>query len=94
MAFVQVECPCKRFKKESECNPRQGKCVQGTRSVPLQFLDVAGLVPGASKGEGLGNQFLNDLTQASCLIHVVDVSGTTDAGGKVTVGYGIPIFER
>ena len=44
-------------------------------------------MPGASKGEGLGNQFLGDLTQASCLIHVVDVSGTTDSAGKVTVGY-------
>jgi ribosome-binding ATPase YchF (GTP1/OBG family) len=61
--------------------------VNGKRNVPLQFLDVAGLVPGASKGEGLGNQFLNDLTAATCLVHVVDVSGTTDEAGKVTVGY-------
>jgi ribosome-binding ATPase len=55
--------------------------------VPIQLLDVAGLVPGASKGEGLGNQFLDDLRSADLLIHVVDVSGTTDANGKETVGY-------
>lgn len=87
VAFAQVNCPCKKYNKTAECNPRQGKCVEGVRSVALEFLDVAGLVPGASKGEGLGNQFLGDLTQASCLIHVVDVSGTTDSAGKVTVGY-------
>ncbi|KAJ3215968.1 hypothetical protein HDU67_010124 [Dinochytrium kinnereticum] len=51
------------------------------------MLDVAGLVPGASRGEGLGNQFLDDLRTADMLIHIVDVSGTTDAAGKVTQGY-------
>jgi ribosome-binding ATPase YchF (GTP1/OBG family) len=45
------------------------------------------LVPGASKGEGLGNQFLDDLRTADALIHVVDVSGTTDAGGKATASF-------
>ncbi|KAI8801798.1 hypothetical protein BJ742DRAFT_653410, partial [Cladochytrium replicatum] len=54
-------------------------------------LDVAGLVPGASEGQeradGLGNQFLDDLRTADAFIHVVDVSGTTDAGGKEIVGY-------
>lgn len=49
------------------------------------MLDVAGLVPGASRGEGLGNQFLDDLRAADALIHVVDVSGTTDESGKETV---------
>lgn len=56
------------------------------------MLDVAGLVPGASEGAGLGNQFLDDLRTANALIHVVDVSGTTDAGGKETVGYD-PIHD-
>ncbi|KAJ3306264.1 hypothetical protein HDV03_000184 [Kappamyces sp. JEL0829] len=87
VAFVHVDCPCKKYGKTAECNPRQGKCVDGKRSVPLQFLDVAGLVPGASTGAGLGNQFLGDLCAATCLVHVVDVSGTTDANGKETVGY-------
>lgn len=43
---------------------------------------MAGLVPGAYQGKGKGNQFLNDLTDATVLIHVVDSSGTSDAGGN------------
>lgn len=50
-------------------------------------MDVAGLVPGAHEGKGLGNKFLDDLRHADALIHVVDVSGTTDAEGKATRGY-------
>ena len=46
---------------------------------------VAGLVPGAYQGRGRGNQFLNDLTDATVLIHVVDASGTADARGNKTV---------
>jgi hypothetical protein len=49
--------------------------------VPIELLDVAGLVPGAHMGRGLGNKFLDDLRHADGLVHVVDVSGTTDAEG-------------
>ncbi|KAH6559953.1 hypothetical protein BASA50_006666 [Batrachochytrium salamandrivorans] len=87
VAYIPIDCPCKRFGKQSQCKPRYGKCVDGTRYVPVRVLDVAGLVPGASQGNGLGNQFLDDLRTADALIHVVDVSGTTDEGGKETVGY-------
>lgn len=55
--------------------------------MPIELLDVAGLVPGAHMGKGLGNRFLDDLRHADALIHVVDVSGTTDAEGKATRGY-------
>ena len=55
--------------------------------MPIELLDVAGLVPGAHEGKGLGNKFLDDLRHADALIHVVDVSGTTDAEGKNTRGY-------
>ena len=44
---------------------------------------MAGLVPGAHEGKGLGNKFLDDLRHADALIHVVDVSGTTDAEGEL-----------
>ncbi|KAJ3288091.1 hypothetical protein HDU79_005103 [Rhizoclosmatium sp. JEL0117] len=87
VAYVPIDCPCKRFNKSDQCAPKHGKCINGTRMVPLKIMDVAGLVPGASTGEGLGNQFLDDLRHADLLIHVVDSSGTTDAGGKVTIGY-------
>jgi ribosome-binding ATPase YchF (GTP1/OBG family) len=55
--------------------------------VPIELIDVAGLVPGAHEGRGLGNKFLDDLRKADGLVIVVDVSGTTDAEGKVTRGY-------
>ncbi|KXS16600.1 45.2 kDa GTP-binding protein [Gonapodya prolifera JEL478] len=87
VAYVPIDCACKRFGKEKLCKPRYGRCVDGTRWVPIEMLDVAGLVPGASEGKGLGNQFLDDLRTADALIHVVDVSGTTDSHGKETVGY-------
>ncbi|KAF9925195.1 hypothetical protein FBU30_004975 [Linnemannia zychae] len=87
IAYFPIECPCKRFGKSKLCAPRYGRCIDGKRFVPIQILDVAGLVPGASEGQGLGNQFLDDLRHANALIHVVDVSGTTDASGKETVGY-------
>ncbi|TKA65479.1 putative GTP-binding protein [Friedmanniomyces simplex] len=69
------------------CKPNYGACLDGVRSVPIELLDVAGLVPGAHLGKGLGNKFLDDLRHADALIHVVDVSGTTDQEGKATRGY-------
>ncbi|RUS18112.1 P-loop containing nucleoside triphosphate hydrolase protein [Endogone sp. FLAS-F59071] len=87
VSYIPVSCPCKKHSKEKQCQPRYGRCNNGTRYVPIQMLDVAGLVPGASEGQGLGNQFLDDLRTANALIHVVDVSGTTDASGKEAQGY-------
>jgi len=72
---------------QKRCKPNYGACQEGVRSVPIELLDVAGLVPGAHQGKGLGNKFLDDLRHADALIHVVDVSGTTDAEGKATRGY-------
>lgn len=85
--YMEVECACRRHGKLAECRPNHGYCRDGTRGVPVQLLDVAGLVPNAHLGRGLGNKFLSDLTEADCLVHIVDVSGTTDAEGKETRGY-------
>jgi len=89
MGYVRVECIDKEF--GVQCNPRTGYCVNGTRFVPVELMDVAGLVAGASEGKGLGNQFLDDLRQADLFIHIVDISGTTDAGGKE--GQGNPVED-
>ena len=62
--------------------PRNSACVDGARLVPVKIVDVAGLVEGASKGKGLGNQFLDEIRQADALIQVVDASGSTDLEGK------------
>ncbi|KAE8554335.1 hypothetical protein TMatcc_006147 [Talaromyces marneffei ATCC 18224] len=87
IGYLQIDCACKRFNLADKCRPNYGGCTEGRRSVPIELLDVAGLVPGAHEGKGLGNKFLDDLRHADALIHVVDVSGTTDAEGKETRGY-------
>ncbi|AFL67292.1 redox-regulated ATPase YchF [Desulfurococcus amylolyticus] len=64
------------------CDPRAGFCISGERFIPVKIIDVAGLIPGASMGRGLGNKFMDDLRQADVLIHVVDASGSTDLEGN------------
>ncbi|MCX6748753.1 MAG: redox-regulated ATPase YchF [Candidatus Pacearchaeota archaeon] len=87
VGYVRIECIDKEFKVQ--CMPRTGYCKQGIRFVPVELMDVAGLVKGASEGKGLGNQFLDDLRQADCFIQIVDVSGETDAEGKTTQNYNL-----
>ncbi len=81
IAYVTRDCPHPEI--GAECNPGNAPCSQGTRLVPVNLLDVAGLVPEAHKGRGLGNRFLDDLRQASAFIHIVDASGSTDSEGNV-----------
>ncbi|MFQ5783057.1 MAG: redox-regulated ATPase YchF, partial [Nitrosopumilus sp.] len=78
VAFVKADCACKHF----EINHENELCVNGTRFIPVKLIDVAGLVPGAHEGKGLGNQFLDDARQAEVLIHVVDIAGTTNLQGQ------------
>lgn len=85
VTYVQVDCPCKEL--GIHCNPKNGKCENGKRYVPINLLDIAGLVPGAHEGKGLGNRFLDDVRSADVLIQVVDVSGKTDAEGNPTENY-------
>jgi ribosome-binding ATPase len=80
MGFVRHECVEKFFK--TKCNPKQGFCIDGERFVPVRLIDVAGLVPGAHEGKGMGNKFLDDLSAADAFIHVIDASGSTNAGGE------------
>ncbi len=82
IGYVKIECVDKEFKVK--CQPNHGFCINSQRFVPIELMDVAGLVPGASEGKGLGNKFLDDLRQADVFIHIVDVSGMTDEEGKQT----------
>jgi len=79
--YVRVKCVDREFNKQ--CNPRIGYCENGIRYVQVEMIDVAGLVPGAYEGKGLGNQFLNDLNRADVLIHVVDISGSSNEKGEI-----------
>ena len=80
VAYVRTACPCREL--GVTCTPHNSLCVNGTRMVPVELLDVAGLVPDAWEGKGLGNKFLDDLRQADALINVIDVSGSTDLEGN------------
>ncbi len=91
-AYVRSPCVCKTLNVKD--NPKNSLCIEGIRFLPIQILDVAGLVPGASEGKGLGNQFLDDLRQADILIHVVDASGSLDAeGNSVDKGSWNPLTD-
>jgi hypothetical protein len=85
ITYVTASCPCTELKVK--CNPVNSQCINGIRLIPIKLWDIAGLIPGAHEGRGLGNQFLNDIIQADMLINVVDASGTTDAEGRPTSGY-------
>jgi len=87
VGYVKVDCVDKEF--DVQCNPNHGFCIDHKRFVPVELMDVAGLVPGASEGKGLGNQFLDELRNADAFIHIVDASGTTDIEGKPTKDYNV-----
>jgi ribosome-binding ATPase YchF (GTP1/OBG family) len=85
IGYVKIDCIDREL--GVKCNPVKGYCVDGKRFVPIDLMDVAGLVAGASEGKGLGNEFLNDLSGADAFIHIVDISGETDLEGKETKGH-------
>lgn len=78
--FVKIDAIAKDFGKVA--NPREGYIKGDYRFIPVEIIDVAGLVPGAYEGAGMGNQFLDDLRQANVLIHVIDASGSTNEKGE------------
>ena len=78
VTYVRAPCPC----GGNKCHPQNSKCIDGVRFVPVKMVDIAGLVPGAHEGKGLGNKFLSDIMEANALIHVVDISGSTDESGN------------
>ncbi len=92
VGYVRSPCPCKEL--GVKCTPHNSACVEGTRMIPIDLIDVAGLVPDAWGGKGLGNKFLDDLRQADALINVIDVSGSTDIeGNSVPLGSHDPVED-
>ena len=81
VAYVKTSCVCKELKIKD--SPVNSICINNQRLIPIKIVDIAGLVPGASKGRGLGNKFLDDIRQADVLIHVIDLSGKTDEEGRI-----------
>ena len=90
VSYARTRCPC--LDREERCG--SDNCRDGKRYVPVELLDVAGLVPGAHEGRGLGNQFLDELTNADAIINVVDAAGgTNEEGEPVEVGSHDPLGD-
>ncbi|MEM1566411.1 MAG: redox-regulated ATPase YchF [Candidatus Bathyarchaeia archaeon] len=81
VGYVRTPCVCREFGVKD--NPMNSMCLDGVRLIPVEFIDCAGLVPGAWQGRGLGNQFLDEIRKADVLIHIVDASGGTDCEGRI-----------
>ncbi len=80
VGYVRTPCVHEEFKVKD--TPLNSLCLDGVRLIPIEFIDCAGLVPGAWEGRGLGNQFLDEIRKADVLIHIVDASGGTDSEGR------------
>jgi ribosome-binding ATPase YchF (GTP1/OBG family) len=92
VAYARTKCVCREFGVQD--NPVHSVCIDGNRFIPVKLVDVAGLVPGAHAGKGLGNKFLDDARQADALIHIIDASGSTDNIGRpVRARTGDPVFD-
>jgi len=78
-----VRTPCVHEEFNTKDTPVNSICLDGVRLIPVEFIDCAGLVPGAWQGRGLGNQFLDEIRKADALIHIVDASGGTDCEGRL-----------
>jgi ribosome-binding ATPase YchF (GTP1/OBG family) len=88
VAYIRTACPCRGLGLTCDA------CTEGVRFVPVNLIDVAGLVPEAHKGKGLGNQFLDNLRQADAILHIVDASGATDSeGNPVDIGSHNPLED-
>jgi small GTP-binding protein len=92
VAYVQTPCVCREFMVKD--NPRNSACLDGSRFLPVELIDVPGLIEGAHAGRGLGVQFLRVAMTSDVLLHVLDASGSVDREGKISEpGSGDPISD-
>jgi ribosome-binding ATPase len=91
-ASVLSLCVHREFKVKD--TPKNSRCIDGWRFVPIELVDLPGLIKGAWQGKGLGNQFLSVAAQSDVLLHVVDASGSIDSTGRLAEpGTGDPIAD-
>lgn len=85
-------CVHKEFGVQDQ--PKNSRCIDGWRFIPVELVDLPGLIKGAWEGKGLGNQFLSIAAQSDALLHIVDASGGIDASGKIAEpGSGDPVAD-
>ncbi|MCD6420794.1 MAG: redox-regulated ATPase YchF [Thaumarchaeota archaeon] len=92
ITYLRIDCVCKELGVKD--NPRNSRCIDGVRFIPVEIIDCPGIIRGAHAGRGLGLKFLDEIRQASALIVVADASGSTDADGNpVKPGTGDPVED-
>ncbi|MCS7126616.1 MAG: redox-regulated ATPase YchF [Aigarchaeota archaeon] len=92
VTYLRIDCVCKELGVKD--NPKNSRCIDGSRFIPIEIIDCPGIIRGAHKGRGLGLQFLDEIRQASALIVVVDAAGATDSDGNpVEPGTGDPLDD-
>jgi ribosome-binding ATPase YchF (GTP1/OBG family) len=85
-------CVHKEINKKDD--PKNSRCINGWRFIPIELVDLPGLIKDAWEGKGLGNQFLSIAAQSDALLHIVDASGSIDASGKIAEpGTGDPVAD-
>ena len=85
-------CVHKEFRVQD--SPKNSRCIDGWRFIPVDLVDLPGLIKGAWEGKGLGNQFLSVADNPDALLHIVDASGSIDASGKIAEpGTGDPVAD-
>ncbi len=80
VSYISVECPHTIIGEP--CNPRAGMCLNGKRLIPVEIIDIPGLIRGASRGKGMGNEFLENIKESDAIILIYDASGSTDLDGN------------
>jgi ribosome-binding ATPase YchF (GTP1/OBG family) len=89
-----VKTPCVHPELGVKDTPKNSTCIDGWRFIPIEVIDLPGLIKGAWEGAGLGNQFLSVAAQADALLHVVDASGSINSKGKICEpGMGSPLAD-
>lgn len=92
VGYVKTACVCKELGVKD--NPQNSVCINGWRFIPVEVVDLPGLIKGASEGLGLGTRFLSVAAQADVLLHVVDASGSINAKGEICEpGMGSPLAD-
>ncbi len=91
ISFIKDKCPENEINEK--CHPREGKCINGIRYIPVEIIDVPGLIEGASEGKGMGNEFLDNIRDADIIINLFDASGLTDKEGNVSENRYNPVED-
>ncbi len=73
VSYIISRCPHTEI--NTPCSPNYGRCVNGKREIPIEIADVPGLIQGASQGKGMGNQFLDNISDMNAIVNLINPVG-------------------